>query len=81
MHTPITLGAYKLDGEDEERVKVQLVLSELRKVEKLEKKFCGEVCTGEDGDREGERDGGVYLAVKAFLRTRLKERSGRRWRS
>jgi len=67
-HMPLTLGAYKLDGEYEEKMKVQLVLGELRKVEVLVGKFGERFCTGIEGDGNG-----VYSALETFLRSRLRE--------
>lgn len=62
---PLTLGAYTLDGEYEARMKVQLVLGELRKVEVSVGKFGERFCKGvEDG---------VYAALETFLRSRLRE--------
>ncbi|MCJ1258522.1 hypothetical protein MMC24_006355 [Lignoscripta atroalba] len=71
MHTPLTLGAYKLDGVYEERMKVQLVLSELRKMKELVEKFGERFCREEGGEKK--RDGGVYSALEIFLQTRLRE--------
>lgn len=62
---PLTLGAYPLDGDYEARVKVQLVLGELRKVDVLVEKFGERFCRGvEDG---------VYAALETFLRSRVRE--------
>ncbi|MCJ1244519.1 hypothetical protein MMC30_001717 [Trapelia coarctata] len=68
VHMPLTLGAYKLDGEYEEKMKVQLVLGELRKVEVLVGKFGERFCSGVEGDHNG-----VYSALETFLRSRLRE--------
>ena len=77
IHTPITLGAYTLDGEDEERLRVQLVLGELKRVDNLVEKFCERFCRGSEGDAvnmdQGGERGGVYPTLETFLRTRLKE--------
>lgn len=65
VHMPLTLGAYPLDGDYEARMKVQLVLGELRTVELLVEKFGERFCRGvEDG---------VYAALETFLRSRLRE--------
>jgi hypothetical protein len=64
----ITVGAYKVDAEDEERMRVQIVVNELRKVkclvDKYAEKYCKEGGNGEAGD-------GIYSALEAFLRSRL----------
>lgn len=68
VHMPLTLGAYKLDGEYEEKMKVQLVLGELRKVEMLVENFGERFCKGFERDHNG-----VYSALETFLRSRLRE--------
>jgi len=70
-HTPIVIGAYKLDGEAEEMMKTQLVLSELRKMGKLVEKFIEKFCEGRDIVESN--DVGVYLALGTFLKTRLRD--------
>lgn len=70
-HTPITLGAFRLEGEDEERFRVQLVLGELRKVEKLVDKFSERYCKKIDSN--DRVDGGVYNALETLLRTRVRD--------
>lgn len=72
IDTPITFGAFQLDGEEEERMKAQLVLSELKKVAKLVEMFTERFCKAEEADRDPERDGAIYPALKAFLRSRLR---------
>lgn len=62
---PLALGAYPLDGEYEARVKMQLVLGELRTVEVLVGKFGERFC--------GAVEDGVYAALETFLRSRLRE--------
>lgn len=57
-----------MDAEDEERMRVQIVVNELRKVkclvDKYAKKYCKKGGNGEAGD-------GIYSALEAFLRSRL----------
>jgi hypothetical protein len=71
MPIPIPLGAYKLNGEYEEKMRIQLVLNELRKVEVLVDKYKQRFCNG--GERAYNEDTGVYSALETFLRKRLKE--------
>lgn len=86
VHTPITWGAYKLDGEEEKKMKVQVVLGELRKVGKLVERFSERFCPkgaattttttavkGEPGSTEFERDREFLLSLESFLRTRMRE--------
>ncbi|KAI9762131.1 MAG: hypothetical protein M4579_000611 [Chaenotheca gracillima] len=72
MHMPITLGMYKLDGEDEERMRIQLILSELRKVENLVELFVERFCRTTDSSRDGGGLG-MHMALGAFLRARMRE--------
>jgi hypothetical protein len=73
--TPLRLGAYRLDGEDEERIKVHLVLSELRKVDALTVKFRGRFSrsAGQQAEKDVEQ---LCEALVAFLRLRLRETVG-----
>lgn len=61
----ITVGAYKMDKEDEERMRIQIVVNELRKVNRLvdeyKKKYCSVVKGGE----------GIYSALEVFMRGKL----------
>lgn len=64
----ITVGAYKMDAEDEERMRIQIVVNELRKVKGLVDKYASKYCKkGANGDA-GD---GIYSALEAFLRSRL----------
>ena len=70
QETPITIGAYKLDAKDEQRMRMQLVSNELRKaavlMERYAEKYCGLGCP----ERE---DNGIYTALTSRLRRRLRE--------
>lgn len=63
----ITVGAYKMDAEDEERMRLQIVVNELRKVKGLVDKYASKYCT-EDGLMEGHE---IYSALVSFLRTKF----------
>lgn len=71
--TPITIGAYKMDAKDEQRMRIQFVSNELRKaatlVEKYADRYCGLSCQ----EREEK---GIYTALTGRLRRRLKEAVG-----
>ncbi|PVI07069.1 hypothetical protein DM02DRAFT_349634 [Periconia macrospinosa] len=71
-HTPISLGEFKLEGEDEHTLRTQLVLTELRKVEKLIDKFSERYCKSASLADTGI-DGGVYGALEQLLRTRVRD--------
>ena len=70
--TPITVGAYRMDAEDERRLKIQLVVNELRKmkgvIERYEEKYCASI----EGDKD--RRNSIYTALESFLRSDLKEK-------
>ena len=70
--TPITVGAYRMDAEDERRLKIQLVVNELRKmkgvIERYEEKYCAAT------DDEKDRKNSIYSALESFLRSDLKEK-------
>lgn len=71
LTTPITIGEYQIDAEDEQRMRIQLVVNELRKVRGLVDKYGERYCTGLDGDKE--RHEGIYSALGMFLKSKLKE--------
>lgn len=71
-HTPISLGDFRLEGEDEHTFRSQLVLAELRKVEKLVDKFSERYCKGTPAMEMGI-DGGVYGALEKTLRQRVSD--------
>ena len=71
IHTPVTLGAYELDGADEESMRTQLVLSELRKADRLVDKFTERF--GWDAEAGPDQAGDVDRGLGVFLRTRLQE--------
>lgn len=71
-HTPASVGSFKLDGEDEETFRTQHVLGELRKVEKLIDKFAETYCKTANPAETGI-DCGVYTALEALLRTRVRD--------
>ncbi|KAL2062961.1 hypothetical protein VTL71DRAFT_6033 [Oculimacula yallundae] len=66
----ITMGAYKIDVEDEERMRVQIVINELRKMQRLVDKYATKYCLNAEG---GKRDGSdaIYGALEVFLRSTL----------
>ncbi|KAK5988363.1 Aurofusarin biosynthesis regulatory protein aurR1 [Cladobotryum mycophilum] len=67
---PITIGAYELDVEDQARMIVHIVLSELAKMNRLldgfSKKFCrkGSASLGEDNKSQ------LHVALEMFLRNK-----------
>lgn len=68
-HTPILLGDFKLEVEDEETFRTQIILGELRKVEKLIDMFTECYCkSSSDGI-----DSGVYTSLESLLRTRVRD--------
>ena len=56
LDTPITVGMYKIDAEDEHRVILLLLLSELRRVRQLVEAFARRYCpsSGSNGNRSRE---------------------------
>ncbi|ORY09077.1 hypothetical protein BCR34DRAFT_487811 [Clohesyomyces aquaticus] len=71
-HTPISLGDFRLEDEDEEAFRTQLILSQLKKVEKLIDKFSERYCKASNPAETGI-DGGVYSALESLLRTRVRD--------
>lgn len=67
--TPISLGAFRLDSADEKAVKIQVALSELKKIDALVARIPLMETGG--GDQLGAAR--VYGDVTAFLRRRLRE--------
>jgi hypothetical protein len=63
----ISVGAYKMDAEDEERMRIQIVVNEIRKVRGLVDKYAKKYCS--DAKREG--GDGIYSALEVFLRSKL----------
>ena len=70
--TPITVGAYQMDAEDERRLKIQLVVNELRKMKRVIERYEEKYCAGIDGGKV-QRDS-IYFALENFLRSDLKEK-------
>lgn len=68
LPAPITLGAYELDGAEEEQIKLQVVLSELRKVDSIMARYQQRFCGG--GVKHEAR---VYGELVTFLRRRLRD--------
>lgn len=64
----VTLGTFKMDKEDEHRMKMVLIKSELRKVEMLISRFRDRFERSLDGQDEQ-----VYEANMAFLEQRLQD--------
>lgn len=71
-HTPMSLGDFRLHVEDEDTFRTQLVLGELRKVEKLIDKFSERYCKANNAAETGI-EGGVYSALEQLLRTRVRD--------
>lgn len=68
LATPITLGAYKLDSAEEDQIKKQVILSELRKVDGLMAKFQERFCAG-----SAKHETRIYSELATFLRRRLRD--------
>lgn len=68
-HTPILLGDFKLEAEDEETFRTQIILGELRKVEKLIDMFSACYCSASNDGI----DSGVYSSLESLLRTRVRD--------
>jgi hypothetical protein len=71
-HTPISLGTFHLSDEDEDAFRTQLILSQLKKIEKLIDKFSERYCKASNPAETGI-DGGVYCALESLLRTRVRD--------
>lgn len=71
--TPITIGAYKMDAKDEQRMRMQFVSNELRKAATLVEKYADRYSSLGCQERE---DKGIYMALTGRLRRRLKEAVG-----
>lgn len=72
IHSPISLGDFRLEVEDEHTFRTQLVLAELRKVEKLIDKFSERYCKSADATETGI-DGSIYGSLEQLLRTRVRD--------
>lgn len=70
--TPITVGAYRMDAEDERRLKIQLVVNELRKMKRVIERYEEKYCAAIDGDKDQRNF--IYSALESFLRSDLKEK-------
>ncbi|KAH6615071.1 hypothetical protein C7974DRAFT_417271 [Boeremia exigua] len=68
-HTPILLGDFKLEAEDEETFRTQIILGELRKVEKLIDVFSACYCNASNDSI----DSSVYMSLESLLRTRVRD--------
>ncbi len=68
--TPITIGAYKMDAKDEQRMRMHIVSNELRKSAALVERYADRYCSLGCQERE---DKGIYPALTSLLRRRLKE--------
>jgi hypothetical protein len=68
--TPITIGAYKMDAKDEQRIRMQLVRNELRKATALVDRYADRYCTLGCQERENNE---VYTALTSLLRRRSKK--------
>ncbi|KAL9101304.1 MAG: hypothetical protein Q9163_003416 [Psora crenata] len=69
-HIPITIGAYKLDAKDEQRMRMQLVSNELRKTAVLVDRYADRY---RNLGRQEHEDKGIYTALTSLVRRRLKE--------
>ena len=65
----ITVGAYKMDAEDEERMRIQIVVNELRKVKGLVDKYASKYCRPDGSIGVGNDD--IYSALVQFLRSKF----------
>ena len=68
--TPITIGAYKMDAQDERRMRMQLVSNELRKAAALVDKYADKYAGLRSLERE---DTEFFAALTSLLRRRLKK--------
>ena len=68
--TPITIGAYKMDAKDEQRMRMQLVSNELRKAAALVEKYADKYCGQGIQKREDQE---IYTVLTSLLRRRLKK--------
>ena len=68
LPTPITLGAYQVDRAEEEQIKLQVVLNDLRKVDSIMAKFQKRFCVG-----PVRHETRVYGELVTFLRRRLRD--------
>lgn len=67
----ITVGEYQIDVEDEQTMRIQLVVNELRKMRGLVDKYGERYCTGLYGGKE--RHEGIHSALEMFLMSKLKD--------
>ncbi|KAF1995849.1 Zn-II 2Cys6 regulatory protein [Amniculicola lignicola CBS 123094] len=70
--TPVSLSEFRLEGEDEDTFRTQLVLGELRKVEKLIDQFSERYCKSANAAETGI-DASVYISLESLLRTRVRD--------
>ena len=75
--TPIILGMYRLDGEGENFVKIQVVLNELKKVdllmERLRDRYVRQPSTTTTAAGQTQQEQSFFGDVIAFLRKKLRE--------
>lgn len=72
MDTPIAIGGYNIDPDDEHVFILQLVLSELRKVSKLVDAFAVQCSTATAlAGRSGCGEDTVYQSLEHFLRCQV----------
>ena len=80
-HSYITYGSYRLDKEDDERLKMEIVAIELQKVESLIVGFRERFCSAQMQRPQAEHESRLYEALVDFLAKRLRaefERLNRR---
>lgn len=80
-HSYITYGSYRMDKEDDERLKMEIVAIELRKVESLIVGFRERFCGTQMQRPRAEHESRLYEAMVDFLAKRLRaefERLNRR---
>lgn len=70
--SPLSMGDFPLQVDNEETFRTQLILGELRKVEKLIDKFSERYCKSANPAETGI-EGGVYGALEQLLRTRVRD--------
>ena len=80
-HGCVTLGSYRMDKEDDERLKMEIVAIELRKVETLVVGFRERFCGTQMQRPQAEHESRLYEALLDFLAKKLRaefERLSRR---
>jgi hypothetical protein len=71
-YTPMSVGAFRLEGEDDDTLRTQHILGELRRIEKLVDKFQERYCKAANPAETGI-DSSVYESLEQLLRTRVRD--------